>query len=270
MPSHRLLAVVLPVALLGCGDDAGLPDARPPIDAPPAGRIAVSWALSHDGAPQSCASVGASSVIVEIVVDGQPFGVTDAFGCSVGMGTTRDLAPGLYNLRITLAGTGNLDGPDSFRGIEVLPDQTTALPALGFDVDPTGSLTFRIGTPAAGGNCAPAAGSAGITATHLELQNGSGTCTPTTFAISAGATAPAATYVADCTATTTACIAADQDVRADGVIAGQHTMILTGLVGTAACWKRVAGFTTRAAGQLTNLNPQTLILDSDVPGCPMP
>ena len=54
------------------------------------------------------------------------------------------------------------------------------------------------------------------------------------------------------------------------VAAGQHTMVMTGRIGAAPCWKRTASFAQRAGGLTSTLNPQTLTLDSMVPGCPMP
>lgn len=260
---------LLPVFLLACGDDGGLPDARPVVDAAPPGQIALTWALSHGGSPQTCGSVGASSVTLEIVVAGQPFGTTDAFGCATGMGTSHDLAPALYDLKVSVAGVGVLDGPEEFRGVEVKSGMVTTIGPVMFDVDPTGTLAFRITTPATGGNCAATtAMGAGITATTIELRDSAGTCVPTTFAIAAGATDPAGTYVSDCAGASYGCIAADQDVTAMGVIAGQHAMAITGAIGTAPCWKRTSQFTTRAAGQTTTLNPQSLTLDTMTAGCP--
>jgi hypothetical protein len=256
-------------ALCACGDDAGLPDARPPIDAPPAGHLAVAWMLNHGGAPQTCASVGATSVSLEIVVAGQPFGVTDAFGCSNGMGVSRDLAPDRYDFKVSVTGAGVLDGPDDFPNVEIRPNETTMIGPVMFDVDPTGTLAFRVNTTATGGNCAPTASmGAGITATTIVLRDAANACVPTTFAIAAGATRPAGTYTSDCAGASYGCIDADQDITATGVIAGQHSMILTGAIGAAPCWKRTSQFTTRAAMQTTTLNPQTLTLDTMVAGCP--
>lgn len=261
------LALVSLVA--ACSDDAGLPDARISIDAPAPGQLSLTWSLAHAGAPLTCGEVGATSVSADILPVGAQFGVVDGWSCASGMGTTRELEPGRYDLRVTVSGGGTLDGPEIRLGVEVRPGQVTAVDPIAFDVDPTGTLSLRITSPT-GDNCGPAPGGAGVTAMRLELTDSAGVCTPTTFEIAAGATAPAATYVSDCAGATTACIAADQVLTATGVRAGQHGLAITGLVGDAPCWTRAAQFAQRAGGLTTTLNPQELVAAVGVPGCPMP
>ena len=266
-----LYAAIAVLTVAACSDDAGLPDARLPIDAALPGQFTLTWSLSHGGGPQSCASVGATSVSVELLPVGSAFGEVDGWSCASGTGTTRPLEPGLYDVYASVSGGGTLDGPIVRRGVELRPGQTTTVEPIVFDVEPTGTLVFRVTTPSTGGNCAAlAAMGAGITATTLELRDSAGTCVPTTFAISAGATAPAGSYTSDCAGASYACLDADQDVTATMVASGSHTMALTGSIGAAACWKRTSQFTTRAGGLTTTLNPQQLQLDSQVPGCPAP
>ena len=252
-----------------CSDDAGIPDARPSIDAAVPGRLALSWTIGHDGVPLTCSQIEASSVTFEIIQVGAAFGVVDSLGCASGMGTSRDLTPGLYDVRITLDGAGGmLDGPEARRNVKVEPGQEVALEPIAFDVDPHGDLQFRIADAAAGGSCAEAGqGGADIATMAIELRDGAGTCVPTTFMIAAGATAPAATYVSDCAGATHGCIAADQDIRASGVTAGAHALVITGNVATAPCWKRTTTFRVRSAGLLTTLSPIQLMRDPTVPGC---
>lgn len=258
-------------ALASCSDDAGLPDARLPIDAAIPGQFMLSWSLSHGGLPQTCGSVGATSVSVDLVPVGSAFGEVDGWSCASGTGTTRPLEPGRYDIRASVSGGGTLDGPIYRRDIELSAGQTVAVEPIVFDVEPTGTLEFRVTTPATGGNCAAlAAMGAGITATTIELRDGAGTCVPTTFAISAGAASPAGSYTADCAGASYGCIDGDQTLKATMVASGSHTMALTGAIGAAPCWTRSAQFTTRAGGLTTTLNPQQLQLDSQVPGCPMP
>ncbi|MBK7071886.1 MAG: hypothetical protein IPH44_06250 [Myxococcales bacterium] len=263
-------ALVLSSLLVACSDDVGLPDARPAIDAAAPGQISLTWTLSHAGAPQTCASVGATSVSADVVPVGAAFGESTLWSCAGGSGTTGMLAPGRYDLRVSVTGGGTLDGPEYVRNIEVKPGQLTPAGPVAFDVEPTGTLAFRITTPTMG-NCTDLAQQgAGITATTIELRDSAGACVPTTFAIAAGATQPAGTYASDCAGASYACIAGDQDITATMVAAGQHTMVMTGRIGAAPCWKRTASFAQRAGGLTSTLNPQTLTLDSMVPGCPMP
>lgn len=261
--SFTLTAACAAALAASCSDDVGLPDAPPVIDAAVPGTLRVAWTITHDGAPLTCADVTGSSVAVEIVKQGLTFGTIESFSCTSAMGTSNPLPPGAYDLRVSLSGSGGrIAGPVLRLDVTVTSSQTTDVEPVAFDVDPTGTLAFRITTGA--DNCAAMPGGAGITATRIELRDAAGTCVPTTFAVGAGATSgrPAGTYASDCGAATYGCIADDQELTAPGVAAGQHTMAITGLVGTAACWRRTSSFIVRAAGQTTTLNPQALIRDT--------
>lgn len=270
MIARALLASAALAGLAACGDDGGLPDARP-IDARPTpGQLSARWSIAHMGTPLTCSQIAVSQVLLEIVRVGEPFGSVDAFQCASGEGTTGDLAPGRYNVRASLGGGGTLDAPPPILDVEVRPGEITPLPAIAFEVEPTGALAFHVTSPPTGGNCATTAMmGAGITAMSIELRDAAGTCVPTTFAIAAGATGLARTYQSDCANAVTTCIDADQLVRADGVAAGQHSMVIRGRIGTSACWHRTSSFVTRAGGQVTTLSPQALAYDPLVPGCPM-
>jgi len=268
-PSVAVLAAAAAALAGGCSDDVALTDARPQIDAAIPGQLALSWTLAHAAAPLTCADVGASTVTVDIVHDGDAFGVVDTFACGAAMGTSRMLAPGLYQLKLSVSGTGGtLDGPEPVRDITVPPGGVGTVPPVAFDVDPTGGLKFRVTTPPAGGNCAAAPGGAGITAMRIELRDGAGACQPALFTIAAGATLPAGTYASDCTGSTYGCIAADQDVSITGLRAGSYSMVMTGSVGAAACWRRQPNAVVPAAGRTADLPAQQLALVPNVPGCP--
>ncbi len=249
--------------LAACSDDVGLVDAPMIVDAPIPGTVQVSWTLGHDGAPVTCAQIAANSVTVEIIKIGEFSGVVDSFSCTSVMGTSRQLEPGLYDVKLSLSGSGGtLDGPVTRAGVMVMPMMSTTVEPVAFDVDPSGTLTFRIATGVS--NCMPeASGGAGITATRIELRDAGGTCVPTMFQISGGGT-----YASDCAGSTTTCIENDQDVTAMGVASGQRTMAITGLVGANACWRRTSSFVVRADGQTTMLNAQNLIRDTTL--CPPP
>jgi len=255
------------VATLGCSDDVGLPDARQAIDAALPGQVDVTWTIGHQGAPVTCSQISGASVTVEIVKVGAAFGVVDSFSCASGMGRTRTLAPGAYDITLSLDGSGGtLAGPIVRAGVVVVSNQAVAADTVAFDVDPSGTLAFRIATGTAD-SCAAQPGGAGITATRIELRDAAGTCVPTTSGIGAGAVQPAGTYASDCGATTYACIAADQDVTATAVSSGQHSMAITGLVGATACWNRTSSFVVRAAGLTTTLSSQLLIRNTTL--CPV-
>jgi hypothetical protein len=264
-PRLSWIAVLL---VASCSDDVGLgPDAPNLIDAPIPGTLSVAWTLEHEGTPLTCTQLGAVSVTVEIVREGEAFGVVDSFNCSSAMGISRDLAPGDYDLEITLAGSGvTLAGPTRRISVPVVSSQNTVVDPLVFDVDPSGTLVFRMTTGL--DSCAPQPGGAGITATSIELRDAGGTCVPTTFEISAGATSgrPAGTYASDCAAATFGCIADDQDVTAMDVASGPRTMVITGLVGADACWNRQTSFSVRSAGLTTTLSPLVMVRNNTL--CP--
>jgi hypothetical protein len=255
--------VALALSLISCSDDVGLPDARPPIDAPPPGMLMVSWTIAHMGTTLTCTEIAASSVTVEAVPVGALAGVVDSFSCGSAMGVTRTLPAGPYDLKISLTGSGGtLDGPEMRLGVTVPSGGTATVDPVAFDVDPSGTLAFNITTPSPSDNCGAMPGGAGITAVKIDLRDSAGTCVPTTFTI--GGTV---TYNSDCNNATTACVAADQQVTAMGVRSGQRSMVITGFVGANACWQRTTSFVERAAGLTTTLSAQQLIRNTTL--CPV-
>lgn len=248
--------------LAACSDDVGLVDAPMIVDAPIPGTVVVSWTLGHDGTPVTCSQIAANSVTVEIVKVGDFSGVVDSFSCTSAMGTSRQLEPGLYDLKLSLTGSGGtLDGPISRAGVMVMPMISTTVEPVAFDVDPSGTLAFRITTGEASNCTTPGSG---ITDMRIVLRDAGGTCVPTTFQVTGGGT-----YDSDCVGNALApCIEQGQDVTAMNVPSGQHSMVLSGFVGAQECWRRTSSFVVRAAGQTTMLNPQTLLRDTVA--CPPP
>jgi hypothetical protein len=256
-----LLALAFLTAGVSCSDDVGLPDARPPIDAPPPGQLMLTWSLAHMGTNLTCAQIAGSSVTVEIIPVGALAGVVDSFSCASLMGVTRELAAGSYDLEISLEGSGGtLAGPVVRLAVTVPSSGTGVVDPVAFDVDPHGDLSFQVTTPSPGDNCGAAPGGAGITTMRIELRDSAGTCVPTTFMI--GATP----YMADCNMASTACIAATETVTAADIDSGQRSMVITGFVGNQPCWQRTTSFVARAAGLTTTLNPQQLVRNTTL--CP--
>src|SRR5688500_4771908 len=96
------------LGLLACGDAGGVPDARVLAPAPPPGTFSLSWTVDDGAATISCEDVGAVAVSVDIIEQSAGAGVTDAFLCATGGGTSRLLAPGTYDLRVVLTGSGGV------------------------------------------------------------------------------------------------------------------------------------------------------------------
>ncbi|MBZ0238628.1 MAG: hypothetical protein K8M05_40330 [Deltaproteobacteria bacterium] len=256
----RCLVLAIALGAGSCSDDVGLPDARPPTDAAPPGQLMLTWSIANMGTPLTCAQIAGSSVTVTMVPVGALAGVVDSFSCTSLMGVTRQLPAGDYDVEVSLEGSGGtLGGPVARMGVTVPASGTGVVDPVAFEVDPHGDLTFNVTSPG-GDNCGAMPGGAGITAIRVELRDSAGTCVPTTFMI--GATA----YASDCATATTACFGASETVTAADIDSGQRSMLITGLVGTDACWHRTTNFVARAAGFTTTLNPQQLIRDTTV--CP--
>lgn len=261
------LAGVLLLGLAACGDDTGPPDARE-IDGPPeGGTVSLTWSIDDEGAPLTCQQVGASIISLAIVPNDQPFGMTDVLTCAPGMGTSRVVPPGLYDVTVSLGGV-EVD-PVRFDDIEVVSGGDTPLGDAAFEVNAEGGFTFRIAAGGQGNCTTPAQGGAGITAIQLELATLAGECVPVTFDIAAGATLPASTYTTDCaTPAPHACIAQDQQITvAPTIPSGTYRMAITGFIDAAACWARLAQFNVPAAGATATLPQQTLTLDDADPAC---
>ena len=259
------LAVACALGLAACGDDSGPPDARL-IDGPPeGGTISLSWVIQDpDGNVLTCDQVGTSIITLDIIPVDQPFGSSDVIGCASGTGTSRPIAPGLYDVRASLGGVDA--APVEIDDILVQTGQDTAIGEVTFQVAAVGGFSFRI-SAGGQGNCTPEdQGGAGITATQIELQRIGGGCVPVTFDIAAGASQPASTYTTDCTTPAPhVCIAQDQTVLATPTIpTGPYRMTITGFVGGAACWSRVAQFDVPAGASVENLPQQNLMQD---PSC---
>jgi len=263
---RRRAALALAVAAASCGDDSGFPDAR--VDGPPArGTISLSWTISDGDRVLTCDDVGSTTVGIAIIPDMQPFGSNDILSCTSGQGTSRPIDPGKYDFVITLVGRAGTLASKSIDDKDVASGQDTPLGAIAFEVDATGGLKFRIGTGTAA-NCTPAG--AGMTATTLELRDPAGTCVPATFAIAAGASAPAATYASTCAgaAPVGPCIEADQDVTATGLASGRHQLVLEGRIGAAPCWKRNASIRIPAGGAELAAGTVAMVYDDAQAGCP--
>jgi hypothetical protein len=128
------------VLLVACGDDAGLPDARVIDGSPPGGTLSLTWTLADGETPVTCDQVGAATVTLSIIPVGQPFGVTEAFGCTSAQGTTRVIAAGRHDVTATLGGGGAIAPAVLRLGVEVRSNEVTAVEAIAFDVDATGAL----------------------------------------------------------------------------------------------------------------------------------
>jgi hypothetical protein len=248
------------VLLVACGDDAGLPDARVIDGSPPGGTLSLTWTLADGETPVTCDQVGAATVTLSIIPVGLPFGVTEAFGCTSAQGTTRVIAAGRHDITATLGGGGAIAPAVLRLGVEVRSNEVTAVEPIAFDVDATGGLRARVSAFGVAANCAEAPGGAGIEGVTLRLRTSGGTCVPTTFAIAAGATRPAATFVDDCAAPALAsCIDADQDIVVASAASGRYRLAIEGRVGDTACWAASPAVRIPAGGAEVSIGTVNLL-----------
>ncbi|HVK83266.1 MAG TPA: hypothetical protein VM513_04115 [Kofleriaceae bacterium] len=259
--------VLLGAALAACGDGGGFPDA-PGIDSPSAnGSFSMMWTIADTGAQViSCDRVGAQSVTAILHERSHAGAFPEAFTCNSGMGSA-SLGPGIYDIQFELrAPSGLLAMAAEQKGVVVMSGQTTALAPLAFTVDATGGLDLALDTNTTGGNCADtASGGAGITSMTITLEDAVDTCTPVTFAVSAGASGTAGTYVVDCaTPATIDCLHDDQRLTVTGVPSGNHQIHVRGNTATTSCWTNDDSFAIPPLGATLT---RTLNLVEAMTGC---
>lgn len=265
-----LRAVVLALALVGCGSGGGFPDAMSDSPPPPGGTFSLAWSLTDTAsAPVTCEQVGGLSVTLLLRNRAVMGGTTEVFSCGSGMGTTPPVAPGLYDVNFELTGINGLISTAPLQqGLTVTSGQDTPLQPVTFAVDAVGGLDLHFTANATGGNCAPAASmGAGITNTTITLERASGPCEPVTFDIAAGATQPASTYTVNCTAPALGpCIETDQGVTVTGVTSGDYIIRVRGKVGALDCYTNNDALKVpSAAGNL--VRTLNLAHQATTPGC---
>jgi hypothetical protein len=252
---RRFTATGLLVGLASCGSGGSFPDAPAKDAPPPTGTVSVSWAIqSTSAASITCAQV--QGVLVTATIENMDAvgGTTELFTCNDGMGTSAALTPGNYRVRLALNGSaGELAQVPFVGNIRVVSGQDTAVPVQTFTVNDRGTLRFTLASRP-GGNCAAiAANGAALDGITLELRKEAGqVCSPTTFAIAAGASRPASTYVSSCVgaAIVGPCIDADQVVSIVDGVSGPYRVVVGGQIAGTTCW---------SAEQQTNIPVNQLV-----------
>ena len=235
------IALGLVLALASCGSGGSFPDAPAKDAPPPTGTISATWAIqSNTATPLTCAQVQGVLVTATIENIDAAGGTTELFTCNDGAGTSEPLTPGNYRIRLALNGSaGELAQVPFVGNIKVVSGQDTVVPVQTFTVNDRGTLRFTLASRP-GGNCAAiGANGAGLDGVTLELRREAGqVCTPTTFAIAAGASRPASTYVSSCVGAAVAgpCIDADQLISIVDGVSGPYRVVVGGLIAGTTCW----------------------------------
>ncbi len=271
----RALALVT-VALVGCGDGGGFPDA-PVVDSPPApGTFTLAWTVSNTGGTAiTCEQIGAQAVTALLRNRALQGGSTEVFTCATLSGMSQILAPGVYDIDFDLNGvggdpvTGVIATSPQQAGIEIKSGQNTVLAPLAFSVNATGALKLNLLSTASAGNCvATAQGGAGITSNSITVTRVSdGMCAPLTFNISAGTMGGAAgTYVVNCASPNDApCIERDQELTVTGVVSGTYAINVKAKRGGTQCFTSIDQLPVPPLGREL---VRTLNLGSVTPACP--
>lgn len=261
----RIAGAIVAVGLIACGSNGGPPDARVIDGPPPGGTFSFSWTI-HDGATAlSCGDLGTATVSAAIVADGAGFGVTDVWSCTSGTGTTRALAPGKYNLTVTLIGAGGPLAPAvSYADVITMSEKDTPLDPIDFAVTAKGGLAFKVAAKNQTANCGTGAGIDGMLLRVRDAQNN---CEPATFTIGAGASSSGSTYTDDCTtAVVGPCIEQDQPITVSGLKSGSTRLVITGQTAGRACWSGTHFLTVPTSNSTRDYG--ALTLPADTVACP--
>lgn len=268
--AQRWLAVVMVLAAVGaCKEENPVSyDASPHPDADVSGTFTVAWMLNDGTSALDCADVDALTVSMEYIIVGAISGQRESFNCAAGMGTTRGIQPGTYDLTFHVSTNGgNLEmAPVVLSGQELDANGNVNLGTIDLTVVPQGSFSFSLNAGETGGNCAavdPDMG-AGITQFTLELQDGAGTCVPATFAVAGGDP-----IVADCVtpAVTAGCVESDVVFTVLDTGSGPHKLVVTGARDTLDCYKTTAQFAVPGGNLARDLGDITVLPDMTVEGC---
>jgi hypothetical protein len=273
MQRHRVgLVIALACGLFAaaCGDDAEVADAGPPPDAAiTQGTMSFTWDVNDtDMNALMCGDVGAITVRVSMTPSAGGFAVIDALSCNSGMGTTRPLDAGTYNVTMELRGTaGLLSQTATMNNVDVVAGGDTPLGNIVFEVLAQGNFEFDVDTSATGLNCdSDMNDGAGITDVLFELRDSSNQCVNVAMDIAAGAAEPAGTYNTDCATMYGACIENDQTITVTGVPSGAYQLTIRAWKGGLECWMRAPQFNVPGNDLSFLLGRQELMLDP-VPGC---
>jgi hypothetical protein len=266
--SLRMVGLVLVAA---CGGGGGFPDAKPIDTAVPTGTFTVDWSLTDTNNQNlTCDRIGAQSVTVLVHNRAVMGGSTAVFTCPTGTGQSQAIDAGTYDMQFELDGqAGVLATAPAQSNIVITPGQNTRLAPLVFAVDATGGLALSLASGKSGGNCgATSANGAGITSTTITLvHTADGTCEPTTFAISAGATQPASNYTIDCTSPVTGpCIESDQTLSVAGIPSDAYTIHVNAQESGTTCWSNNDSLQVPPLSQ-TLTRTLNLAFATGTPGC---
>ena len=225
------IAVLLALASAAC-DNCG-----PNVTA--RGAASVTWQITVNGQPATCARVGAASVSL-LLHSRTSADSTFAFSCTDTQGTTPLVTAGAYEATLTLraADGATLAIAPTQATVTIAADQVTRLAPVAFTLGERGKLVVSLGALTTSSNCKPRdQGGAGITGDLITLAHARGGCAAVTFTRSRGNT-PLGTYTVNCSSPEVAtCIERDETLTVDGIESGPYAISVRGLTGVVRCWE---------------------------------
>lgn len=233
-----LLVALALVSVASCGDGGGFPDARQPDGPLPTGTFSLAWTVTDEnGGAVTCDQIGALTVTAVLRNPAVQGGSTEVFNCSTGSGTSPGIAPGNYQIDFELNGSTAVPVIETAprQDIVVKSNENTPLMPISFAVNATGGLALSLeAVGVTAGNCETTANmGAGIDQLTITLEKTSDlSCAAVTFAVSAGASGTAGTYVVNCgNPTTIGCLNADQVLSVSDVVSGSYRAHIRGRSG---------------------------------------
>jgi hypothetical protein len=235
MTSKILCSIAAIFALVmsaGCGSCTPAP--------PPRGSVSLTWSLKdRHGAATTCEHVGASTISLALRNRATGEHVSATFACTATRATTSLLAPGAYDVALSLLaldGTVLATVPGQL-AVTVVAGQVATLPPITFTADANasgqGKLVLSVTTPPNTSNCKTTG--AGITAAFLTLNQVEGSCAAITFVRTRDGK-QIGTYAVGCSVPINAgCIEADETFTAP-IDAGSYAVHVRGKLGGLDCW----------------------------------
>jgi hypothetical protein len=265
----RGLFLVLLGGTLACGSDGGRVDAGP-ADGPSGGQFELAWLVEDPaGGILDCGEVSGGSVIVSATpLDGLA-GFSETFTCGTGGGTSGVFPSGRYelsmDLRVRGGGASLLTQPVTLPEITLSDGHTIDAGRATFEVEPSGSASFRLGVAGGGSICDPVdQDGAGLTGLTIELTDGDGACiNGAELTVGAGGGA-AGTYTTSCDAPPVfGCIENDQVITTGVRKSGRYGVTIAGQkAGPIDCFSLETGFDVPGNGLAGDGGSFTLTLAS--------
>jgi hypothetical protein len=252
-----LLLVMLIAFSLGSCNGSPTTNASISLSCPQdSGAIGLSWSITRNGQPSSCAEVGAHSVALRLKNRATGAPTFTAFPCTDNSAFAM-VPAGLYDVAIELHDDqgARIAAATDQRSVPVVAGHVRSLQPITFDVGggtTTGGIfALMLSAPPFSSNCRPAvSGGAAISNVSIALETAAGACVPVTWIRSIGDTEVAVYPVGCGTTAITTCIENNERVVPANLPAGVYSVHVRGSlsVNPDECWVNDSTFEVPADG----------------------